>query len=408
MPVNTRTLPASIVSSAVSAALVGFAGSVAIILAAARAVGADAGQATSWVIALCVAIALTSLYLSLHHRMPIVTAWSTPGAALIASGAAGIGVNEAVGAFLVAALLVMATAMIRPLGRLMERIPKTLAAALLAGILLQFCLDVALAVPASPLLVLLLVVAFFVIQLWSQTLVVPIILVIGIAIAIASGLVDESCCSLTISVPRVVAPEFRMLSIIGLALPLYIVTMASQNLAGLAVLKADGYSPPAQSCFGSTGLASLLAALFGGHGVCLAAITASICTGPACHPDSSHRWRVGPVYALCYFLFAVFAETLVELLLALPAALITTFVGLALFGPLMGSMKAALAGSAIDTKAAVVTFVVAASGLSFAGVGSVPWSLAAGLLIVALQRAYEKLGSRVARRRKKRPPQSGS
>ena len=384
------TLPLSILSSAISAALVGFFGSVALVLEAARAVGADADQATSWVVALCVAIAVTTLYLSLRHRMPIVTAWSTPGAAVIAAGGAGIGINEAVGVFIVAALLVVATAMIRPFGQLVERIPKTLAAAMLAGILLPFCLEVALQVPVLPVLVLLLVAVFFLVQVWSQTLGVPIILALGIAVAAASGLIDQSCCTVTVSHVQLVSPEFRLQSAIGLALPLYIVTMASQNLAGLAVLKADGYSPSARSCFGSTGIVSLLATPFGGHGVCLAAITAAICTGPAVDPDSDRRWRVGPVYALCYLVFAVFSESMVELLLALPAALIATFVGLALFGPLVGSVKTALAGGNVETKAAVVTFVVAASGVTFAGVGAAPWSLAAGLAILALHRIFDR------------------
>ena len=390
MPGKGPTLPLSILSSAISAALVGFFGSVALVLEAARAVGADADQATSWVVALCVAIAVTTLYLSLRHRMPIVTAWSTPGAAVIAAGGAGIGINEAVGVFIVAALLVVATAMIRPFGQLVERIPKTLAAAMLAGILLPFCLEVALQIPVLPLLVLLLVAVFFLVQVWSQTLGVPIILALGIAVAAASGLIDQSCCTVTVSHVQLVSPEFRLQSAIGLALPLYIVTMASQNLAGLAVLKADGYSPSARSCFGSTGIVSLLATPFGGHGVCLAAITAAICTGPAVDPDSDRRWRVGPVYALCYLVFAVFSESMVELLLALPAALIATFVGLALFGPLVGSVKTALAGGNVETKAAVVTFVVAASGVTFAGVGAAPWSLAAGLAILALHRIFDR------------------
>ena len=390
MSANSPILPVSVTSSAISAALVGFAGSVALVLAAARAVGADADQTSSWVVALCVAIAATSLYLSLRHRMPIVTAWSTPGAAVIAAGGVGMSINEAVGAFVVTSLLIIGTALFRPLGRLVERIPKPVAAAMLAGILLPFCLDVALEVPALPFLVLLLVGVFFLSQLWTQTLGVPIILVLGIGVAAAAGLIDQSCCTVKISHVGALMPTFQLQSVIGLALPLYIVTMASQNIAGLAVLKADGYSPAANSCFGATGFASLLAAPFGGHGVCLAAITASICTGPAVHPDSAQRWRVGPVYAVCYLVLAVFAESMVELLLALPAALITTFVGLALFGPLMGSLKTALAGNSVESKAAVVTFVVAASGVSFVGIGSALWSLTAGLSILALHRLFDR------------------
>lgn len=386
MPTNVSALPLSVVSSAISAALAGFAGAVALVLEAAQAVGADANQTTSWVVALCVAIAATTLYLSVRHRMPIVTAWSTPGAAVIAAGGAGMSINEAVGAFIVAALLMLATAMIKPFARLVERIPRPIAAGMLAGVLLPFCLAVAMQIPALPVLVLLLIGVFFTVQLWSLTLGVPVVLALGIGIAAASGLIDQSCCTLKLAHVDAIAPRFQWQSVIGLALPLYIVTMASQNLAGLAVLKADGYSPSARSCIGSTGFASLLTAPFGAHGVCLAAITASICTAPAVHADSRQRWRVGPVYAVCYLVFAVFAESMVELLLALPAALITTFVGLALFGPLVGSLKTALAGAAVDTKAAVVTFVVAASGVSFAGIGSAPWSLAAGLSILALHR----------------------
>ena len=390
---QVRGFPLSTVSAAISAALVGFGGSVAIVLQAARAVGANPDQTTSWVVALCIGIAATSLYLSWKLRMPIITAWSTPGAAVIALGATGIGVNDAVGAFIVAALMVVATAVIRPLGRLMERIPKTVAAAMLAGVLFRFCVEIVVTLPALPYLVLPLVVAFFVIQLWSVNLAVPIVLVLGMGIAAASGLIDETCCQLAASMPMVIPPAFEISAAIGLALPLYIVTMASQNLAGLAVLKADGFSPSVRSCLGSTGLISLLTAPFGGHAVCLSAITASICTGPACHPSPASRWRAGPVYALCYLLFAGFAETLVEFLLALPAALITTFVGLALFGPLVGSLKVALAGDAPDTKAAAVTFLVAASGLSILGIGAAFWSLIAGLFIVFLTSSYNKLTS---------------
>ena len=380
------SFPASVVSAALSATLVGFAGSVALILEAARAVGADASQAASWVVALCLGIAATSFYLSWRHRMPIVTAWSTPGAAVIASSAAGIGIHEAIGAFVVAGMLVVATAAFAPFARLMERIPKSLASAMLAGILLRFCLDVLSAVPALPFLVLPLVAVFFVVQLWSASLAVPIVLVLGIAAAAGSGLIDSACCTVTLSTLSMITPRWDVAAMVGLALPLYIVTMASQNLAGAAVLKADGYQPSVRSCLGATGIASLLTAPFGGHGVCLAAITASICTGPSCHPERTRRWLAGPIYAFIYIIFAAFSETLVELLLALPAALITTFVGLALFGPLVGALKAALAGDPTTTKAAVATFVVAASGISLGGIGAPLWSLAIGLLLMALPR----------------------
>lgn len=380
-----------LVSAAVSAALVGFAGSVAIVLEAARAVGATAEQAATWVIVLCLGIGVASVWLSYQHRQPIITAWSTPGAALIAVSATGIGMPNAVGAFIVAALLMMLTAMIKPLGQLINRIPKTIAAAMLAGILLPFCLRVVLSVQDMPSQVFLLIVVFFALQLWRANLAVPITLLLGVGLAIVGGFIPSDCCGLRISPPQWVAPEFQLQTVVGLALPFYIVTMASQNLAGIAVMKADGYEAPAAAIFGFTGFLSLLTAPFGGHSVCLSSITAAICTGTSCHPEQAQRWRAGIFYGICYFIFAVFAEAAVEILFAIPKPLITTVVGLALLGPLVGSIKVALAGDGRANQAAIVTFVVAASGVSLYGINAAPWSLVAGLGLVGLQRVATRV-----------------
>ena len=317
--------------------------------------------------------------------MPIAMAWSTPGAAVIATSAAGIAMGPAVGAFLVAAVLVVATAAIKPLGRLVERLPAAVASGMLAGILFRFCLEVVGAAESSPLFVLSLVAVFFIVQVWQASLAVPLVLLLGIGGAYLGGLMGSDCCSLAVSRFTFIEPQFDWQVILGLGLPLYLVTMASQNLTGLAVLKADGYQPPAARVVAPSGLLSVLLAPFGSHGVCLAAITAAICTGPSCHPDPAQRWKVGPVIALVYVFFAAFTETFVELLLALPAALITTFAGLALFAPFKGSLKAALSGNLRETEAAAVTFIVAASGLSLAGMGSAFWALAAGLLVYGLR-----------------------
>ncbi len=379
-------LPLSVVSAAVTASLVGFGGSVALILEAARSIGATPAETVSWIASAYLGMGATTLYLSLRHRMPIITAWSTPGAALIASSAGGVGMSVAVGGFLFAAALLIATAAFRPLGRLIERIPSTVASAMLAGILIRFCLDVVGAGVASPGLVLALVGAFFVMQVWNAGLAVPVALALGIGLAGAGGLIDPSCCGLAISELTVIAPTFDPGAVIGLGVPLYLITMASQNLPGLAVLKADGYRPPAAAAMAPTGLASLLLAPFGAHSLCLSSITAAICTGPGCHPQPERRWLAGPVYALCCLLVAVFAEPFIDLMLALPAVLISTFAGLALFGPLKGSLKAALGGPPGEVDAAAVTFIVAASGVSLAGVGSALWALIAGLIVLALGR----------------------
>ena len=376
----------SIISAAITAAFVGFAGSVALILKAAESLNANTLETTSWVTALCIGIAITSLYLTWRFKMPIITAWSTPGAALIASSATGINMEQAVGAFILAAVLIVITMIIKPLSNLMKRIPTTVAAAMLAGILIKFSLDVINAAQIEPVFVLSLVALFFIVQLWSLALAIPIVLIAGIAMSFFSHQIAEGCCSIAISNLTFISPTFEVPVLIGLGLPLYFITMASQNLTGLAVLKADNYSfSPAGSII-PTGLVSLILAPFAAHGVCLAAITAAICSGSTCHPDSSERWKVGPIYAVMYLIFALFAQAFVEFLLALPAVLITTFAGLALFGPLKGSLKSALNGDIHETEAAVVTFVVTISGLTLFGIGSALWGLIAGIIILGLNR----------------------
>ena len=383
-PRRVSRLPISVATAAVTAAIVGFGGSVALVLEAARAVGADAAETSSWIAALCLGIAGTSLYLSWRHRMPIITAWSTPGAAVIGTSAVGIGMNQAVGAFLLAAVLVVVTMAFRPLGRLLEKLPTTIAAAMLAGILIRFCLAVAGAAQGAPFFVLSLVAVFFLAGLWTASLAVPIVLLAGIATAVVTGQMAADCCQLAVTGLVPALPDFQVPVLVGVALPLYLVTMASQNLAGLAVLKADGYKAPAAASILPTGLASVALAPFGAHGVCLSAITAAICSGPSCHRDPARRWLAGPLYALCYVMFAALTETFVGLLLALPAALITTFTGLALFAPLKGALQVALAGD--DRDAALLTFVIAASGVSLAGIGSALWALIAGLLLYGVKR----------------------
>lgn len=379
-------MPFSVISAAVTASFVGFGSSVAIILEAARAVGASEAEASTWVGALCVGIVVISLVLCVRHRVPAVAAWSTPGAALIASSADGIGLPVAVGAFIVAAVLMVLLALIRPFGRLMERLPTSLASAMLAGVLVDFCLKVVGVAGAMPAFVLPLVAVFFAVHFWKPTLAVPAVLLGGLAAAGLGGMIATDCCTFAPTAVVVTAPEFDLPVMIGLGVPLFLVTLAAQNLTGLAVLKASGYVPPARSTFAVTGLSSLLLAPFAAHGVNLAAITLAICAGPGCHPDPSRRWLSGFVVAACYVVLALFAGSFVELLLALPAALITTIAGLALFAPLKASLVAALTKESGHVEAAALTFVVAASGVNFLGVGSAIWGLAVGLVILGAQR----------------------
>ncbi|MFG1300676.1 benzoate/H(+) symporter BenE family transporter [Xanthobacter sp. V3C-3] len=372
----------SVVVSAFVAALVGFGGTLPLILAAAAAVGASPAEASSWVAAICLAIAGTSAFLSLRHRMPIITAWSTPGAALVAGFGAGVGMASATGAFLVAGLLVVLCAAIRPLGTLVGRIPVAVAAAMLAGVLARFVMALAEHAAATPGLVLPAIVAFFLARRFWPTWAVPLALVAAVASALALGRVGPMPAPV-LSALVWTTPSLDAGVVVGLGLPLFLVTMASQNLPGFAVLRASGYEPPVRSILAATGLASMVTAPFGAHATNLAAITAALCTGPDTHPDPRARWMAGPVYGAFYLLLAAAGASLVAVFAALPAALIATIAGLALLSPFTGALTAALAEER-HRLAAAATFATTASGVSALGLGAPVWGLVAGLAILGV------------------------
>lgn len=373
----------SIPVSAFVAAIVGFGGTLAILIAAASAVGATQVQTASWVTAVCLAIAAETLWLSWRTKMPVITAWSTPGVALIAASS-GFSMAEAVGAFLVAAALLIVTALFKPLTRLIAKIPGSVASGMLAGIVVTFVVNAVKTVPVDPWLILPLITAFFVIRLFNPALSVLAVLIGGGAAAFLTGRVGGLPAP-ELSTLTVVAPEFTLAATIGLALPLYLVTMASQNLSGLAVLKASGYDPEPGPLIGVTGLVSLLTAPFGASTTNLAAISAAICTGPDVHPDPAERWKTGPFYTLAYLVFAAFGASLVAIFAVLPQSLIVLVAGLALTAPLANALTIALKDE--DRRmAATVTFAATASGLTLAGIGSAFWGLVAGILVTGLAR----------------------
>ncbi|ABS66688.1 benzoate/H(+) symporter BenE family transporter [Xanthobacter versatilis] len=374
----------SVIVSAFVAALVGFGGTLAIVLAAAAAVGASPAEASSWVAAICLAIAATSAFLSIRYRMPIIAAWSTPGAALIAGFGSGIGMASATGAFLVAGLLVVLCAAIKPLGTLVGRIPVAVAAAMLAGVLVRFVMALAEHAAASPALVLPVIAVFFIVRVLSPNWAVPAALVVGGAGAVLLGRVGPMP-EFELSALVWTTPRFEPPVLVGLGLPLFLVTMASQNLPGFAVLRACGYVPPVRPILAVTGLASMASAPFGAHATNLAAIAAALCTGPETHPDPRRRWLAGPVYAGFYLLLAAAGASLVGVFAALPPALIATIAGLALLSALTGALTAAL-NEDRHRVAAVATFATTASGVTALGLGAPVWGLAAGLLIVGLDR----------------------
>ena len=370
----------SLISAATTAVVVGFASTILIIVEAARNVGATPGQQASWVAALCIGMAITTFILSWRYKMPIITAWSTPGAALIATSAAGVTYPSALGAFAVAGLMMLVSGLIKPLEKAIEKIPAPVAAAMLAGVLLRYTLGVPGAAMAAPFFVIPLIVIFFSLRIISPLFAVPVIVVAGVVMAMLGGGLAQDCCSFGFTALEWTTPSFDWQTILSIGVPLFLVTMASQNLPGFAVLRASGYQPPVQPSLVVTGAASTLLAPFGSHAINLAAITASIVTGPDCHPDASKRWLMAWPYSILYGVIGLMAASFVAILGALPAPLITAIAGLALFSPLMGGI-AAMTREPRDIESALVTFLVTASGLTIIGVGSAFWGLLAGLTL---------------------------
>ena len=378
----------STASAALVATVAGVGGTLPVVLAAAQAAGATPAEASSWVSGLAIATAATALFLSVRYRMPIITAWSTPGAALIASTAGVPGLRVAIGAFVLSAVLILLTAAIRPLGRLIEKIPASIAAAMLAGILLRLVIAMVEQVPHAPLLVLPLIALFLIARGFVPALASLVVLAAGAMLAWSLGLV-KPIPPLGLTTLVVEAPAWDLATLIGLGLPLYLVTMASQNLPGFAVLRASGYQPPTQPVLAVTGFASLVTAFLGAHTSNLAAISAALCTGPDAHPDPAKRWMTGPFYALWWGLIALFGSSLVGLFGALPPALLATVAGLALLGSMASAMGSAL-GADQDRLAAAGTLAVTVSGVTLMGVGSAFWGLIFGLLILGLDRLFKR------------------
>lgn len=373
---------ASVAVSAFVGALVGFSSTLAIVLAAMEAVGATKQQTASAVTAICLALVVSSLVLSWRSRMPVVTAWSTPGLALVAASH-GFTVSDAVGAFMITALLLIGTGLLRPLMQFVARIPMSVSSGMLAGILFAFVANVFRSAGTDPALVLPLVALFFVARLFSPTLSILVVLVAGTVLATLLGRLTTFP-SPELSTLVLTAPTFSFATLLGLAIPLYLVTMASQNLSGLAVLKADGYEPAPGPIIAITGLVSLLSAPFGAGTSNLSAMAAAFCTSPDAHPDPAERWKTSWFYAATYFVFAIFGASLVALVAVLPPVFIVVVAGLGLLGSFANAVSLAVANPA-DRFAAVTAFVVTASGLAFFDIGAAFWGLLAGLAVHALE-----------------------
>ncbi len=380
----------SIFAAALVAVLVGFGGTLAVIVQAAGHLGATPAQTASWVSALCLAIAATSIVLSLRYRMPVVTAWSLAGAVLIGSAPPGISLPAAIGAFMASAVLTILSGLLPALGGAIARLPSSISGAMLAGLLLRYVLGLFQAAGGSPGLVLPLLAVFLAARLVHAASAPLVVILCGVALAQASGLPMAMPAGLELSVLELVMPRFDPAAILGLGVPLFLVTMATQQIAGAAVLRTAGYVPPVRGALLATGFASLAAAPFGGYSVNLSSITAALCTGPDAHPDPARRWMTGPVYGLLYLALAASGASFVQVFTALPPALIATVAGAALLGPMTGALTAAM-GQERERFAAVLAFGVTASGVSLLGVGAAFWGLVAGLLALGLQAAERRL-----------------
>ena len=372
-------------SSALIATVVGFGGTIALLVQAFRTLGASVEQTGSAVTALCLGIAIGGAALSLRLRMPIVLAWSTPGAALLAASPPGLSWPTAIAVFLVAGLLMLLLGLIPALGRLASRIPGSIASALLAGVLIPFCLA-AFRLGAQDWLLVALLVAVFIV---ARRLVPLYALLIVLAAALGLTLIRGDTGPLPEGavfgqlLPTMPAGEWR--TVVSLALPLFLVTLVSQNLPGLMVLRNAGYEPKPGTLIVGTSVMWLLLAPFGAHAVNLAAITAALCTSDDAHPDRMKRWTVAMVYAGFYLLLAIFAPALVRLFLALPHAVIAALTGLALIPPLVSSLENMLVVKE-DRDAAILTFLATASGLALFGLGSAFWGLVVGFAALAAKR----------------------
>ncbi|MET0171793.1 MAG: benzoate/H(+) symporter BenE family transporter [Agrobacterium vaccinii] len=375
-------------------AFVGFASSFAVVLQGLKGVGATDFEAASGLMALSVSVGLCAIVLSAMTRLPISIAWSTPGGALLAAtGVIEGGFSAAVGAFIICAVLIIIAGLFRPLGRAVASIPTPLANAMLAGVIIGLCFAPIKAIGFNPALGLPIILAWIIVGAFRRLFAVPaalaaFVLVMIFGVDIPAGALDSIAQSL---VPPVefVMPVFNLQALISIALPLFIVTMASQNIPGIAVLKVNNYEPQPGQLFATTGIFSLLAAPFGGHAVNLAAITAAMCAGEDAHPDPKRRYWAVIVSGVGYVIFGLLAGVVTAFVALAPPILIQAVAGLALVGAFSGSAVAAFKDPE-TREAAAITFLITASGLAFGGISGAFWGLLGGGLMMALQRVVKR------------------
>lgn len=382
-------MPVQAWSSALIAVLVGFGGTIALVVQALQVLGASAPQIESAVTALCLGIATAGLLFCWRLKVPVVLAWSTPGAALLAATAPGLSWSAVVGVFVASAVMMTVTGLVPTLGRLAQRIPAAIASAMLAGVLLPFCLTLFATAADDPLLVAVVLCVFIIARLRAPLYALLLVLMADVVLAWSRGQISELPAGSLLGSLAPMAPVFDGPAIVSLAFPLFLVTLVSQNLSGLVVLRAADFHPQPGPLIAGTGLISVLMAPFGAHAINLAAITAAICTSADAHPDREQRWKVGMIYAGFYALLALFAPLLVRFFLALPIPVISVLTGIALIPSLMSAMDTMFQHKQ-DREAALVTFLATGSGLTLWGLGAAFWGIAAGFVMLGARQLFSK------------------
>ncbi len=361
------------------AVLVGYTSSAVIIFQAAAAAGASTEEISSWLWALGIGLGLTSIGLSLRYKSPVLTAWSTPGAALLITGLSGIPMAEAIGIFIFSSSLIFICGLTGWFDKLIRHIPQSLSAAMLAGVLLPFGLGLFKALGVDWLLILGMLLSYLLIKLHWPRAAIPMTLIVGLLLAYSQELMHLEAVTFTLATPIWTTPEFQLSSLLSVGIPFFIVTMTSQMMPGFAVMRANHYNMPTSPVMTWTGLTGMLLAPLGGFSFNLAAITAAICMGQEADPDPKKRYLATLWAGIFYLLMGLFAATITSLFAAFPQVLVAAIAGLALLGTLGNALSAALNNDK-EREASLITFMVTASGVSLGSIGSAFWGITLGLM----------------------------
>ena len=377
-----NTLKAFSLSTVVAgfiAVLVGYTSSAVIVFQAASALGATPAQAGAWLGVICVAMGFLTVLLSSKYKIPVMFAWSTPGAALLITSAGRVPLSDSIGVFIFSAAMIFLCGATGFFEKIMNKIPVGIASAMLAGILLQFVFEIFNSMKTQFVLAIIMLVTYMIGRRFFQRYNIVIVLCLGIMIAWLQDLLHFGPIDFSILRPEFISPTFSLASIISVGIPLFVVTMTSQNMTGVAVMKAFDYKPEISKIVGWSGLGNLVIAPFGGYTINLAAITAAICMGPEAHPDEKRRYTAAITSGLIYIVIGLFSSAIVGIFIAFPKELTMTIAGLALIGTISSGLISAVHHES-DREASMITFFVTASGVSFLGIGPAFWGLVAGCI----------------------------